>query len=258
MANPILEKLLSTRADLALCWLGNDGWLVRGQNLLIAFDLDLTSGARMATPAVSAEELAPALDALFVTHEHDYHFSSATAAVLAEKSRCTFVVPANCVGKARSLGVPEARITVARPRQPLNVLGLSVQPMRAFHGHKQQALYRGANLDDCGYLLIVAGRTLLQPGDSVLTEDHLALESVDILFVSPTIHNMHVEPASVLIKTLKPRWIFPQHFGTYTRTETNSFWTVGFPDELRAALPADLQARYHKLQQGDVFVIEGE
>jgi L-ascorbate metabolism protein UlaG (beta-lactamase superfamily) len=258
MANPILEKLLSARAELAICWLGNDGWLVRAQDLLIAFDLDLTSSARMATPPVSAEALAPALDVLFVTHEHDDHFSGATAAILAGNPRCTFVVPANCVEKARSLGISDARIKVARPRQPLDVLGLSVRPMRAIHGHKQQALYSGANLDDCGYLLTVAGRTLLQPGDSVLTEDHLALESVDILFVSPTIHNMHIEPASVLINTLKPRWIFPQHFGTYTRTERNSFWTVGYPEELRAALPPDLQACYHKLHQGDVFMIGGE
>ena len=69
---------------------------------------------------------------------------------------------------------------------------------------------------------------------------------------------MAVRPAALLIKTLRPGWIFPQHFDTYTTTPANDFWTVGRPDELREALDADLQERYHKLRQGEVFTIEGK
>ncbi|NIA13343.1 MAG: hypothetical protein GWP08_04625 [Nitrospiraceae bacterium] len=258
MANEVLGQLLATEAGLAICWLGNDGWLIRGQGRLIAFDLDLESASRLRKPPISAEQLAPALDAVFITHEHADHFNDATAAILAERSKCLFVVPANCVDKARSLGIPEERLVVARPRLPFDLLGLRVQPLRALHGHRQQALHRGANLDDCGYVLTMAGRTLLQPGDSILTEDQLLRQGVDILFVSPTIHNMHIQPASVLINALRPGWVFPQHFDTYTQTESNSFWTVGYPDELRAALPPDRQSCYHKLRQGEVFLIDAK
>ncbi len=254
----IVEQLLSTQSGLALCWLGNDSWLIRGQGRLIAFDLDLMeSGDRLQKPLVSAEELASSLSAVFFTHEHGDHFNDRTAAVLASKSTCLFVVPANCVRKAKSLGIPDDRLVIARPGQAFDLLGLSVRPMHAYHGHRHQTVHHGANLDDCGYLLTISGKTLFQPGDSVLTQKHLDLEDVDVLFVSPTSHNMAVRPASMLIEALRPRWIFPQHFDTYKKTPENDFWTVGHPDELRAALEADLQKRYHKLRQGEVFTIAG-
>lgn len=257
-AQPSLQQLLGAQTGLAVCWLGNDGWLVRGQGRLIAFDLDLESDIRLREPPVSTRELAPYLDAMFISHEHGDHFNDATAALLARHSKCLFVVPANCVEKARRLGVPDPRLVVARPRQPLDVLGLHVRPLRAFHGHHHQSVYHDANLDDCGYLLSLGRRVLLQPGDSVLTQDHLELEGVDILFVSPTAHNMHIQPAVHLINAMRPGWIFPQHFDTYRATPENEFWTIGYPDELCAALEPDLCRQYHKLEQGEVFVIDEE
>lgn len=252
----IREQLLSARSGVALCWLGNDSWLLRGQDRLIGFDLDLQdSDFRLHKPPVSAEELAPWLDLVFITHEHGDHFREATASVLVKQSKCIFVVPASCLKKARALGIPEDRLVIARPKQPFDLLGLHVEPVHAFHGHRGQTVHRSANMDDCGYLVTIAGRTVFEPGDSVLTQDHLALKGVDILFVSPTSHNMDVEPAARLVSALAPGWIFPQHFSTYKTTPENDFWTVGRPDELRQALPREFQARYHRLAQGDVFVI---
>ena len=49
--------------------------------------------------------------------------------------------------------------------------------------------------------------------------------------------------------------IYTQHFGTYRSTDQNSFWTVGYPDELRAALSPEMQGRFHKLDQGVIFRI---
>lgn len=254
---PILGQLLSTQSDLAVCWLGNDSWLIRGQGRLIAFDLDLMeSGDRLQKPPISADELASSLDVVFITHGHGDHFRDTTAAILAKKSRCVFVVPANCVQKAKSLGISDERLVIARPEQEFDLLGLHVRPMHAFHGHRHQAVHHSANLDDCGYLLTIAGHTLLQPGDSVLTQDHLALKDVDTLFVSPTSHNMAIQPASILISALRPRWIFPQHFHTYKTLPENDFWTIGHPDELRAAIEPDLRRHYNKLHQGDVFIVE--
>ncbi len=255
----ILAQLLSIQSGMGFCWLGNDGWLIRGQELLIAFDPDLREPpSRLRKSPVSAEEMAPSLDAVFISHRHGDHFDPYTAAILAKKSTCIFVVPANSVDRAQSAGVPDDRIVVSRPRENFELLGLAVQPTRAYHGARHQTVFTRANLDDCGYLLTIAGFRLFQPGDSVLTEDHLALAEIDILFVSPTSHNMHVRPASLLIETLRPHWIFPQHFDTYASTPDNDFWTVGHPDELREALSPEMQQRYHKLGQGDVFIIEGK
>jgi L-ascorbate metabolism protein UlaG (beta-lactamase superfamily) len=161
--NPTMRELLDVREGVGVCWVGNAGWLVRGEGRLVAFDLDLERESRV------------------------------VARVLAEQSRCLFVVPANCVEKARGLGIPEARMVVARPREPFEVAAIRVEPQRALHGHTQFSVYRGANVDDCGYVITLGGRRIFEPGDSVLLQDHLEdLGEVDVLFVSPTEHNMHV------------------------------------------------------------------
>ena len=254
--NPILQELLEVPEGIGLCWVGNAGWLVRGEGRLVAFDLDLERESRLRAAPVSTEELAPVLDVAFVTHKHGDHFGERSARVLAERSRCVFVVPANCVEKARGLGVPEARIVVARPREPFEFAGIRVEPQRALHGHTQFSVYRGANLDDCGYVISLGGRRIFEPGDSVLLQDHLeSLGGVDVLFVSPTEHNMHIANSKTLIETLRPDFVFPQHFGTYKVTEQNSYWTVGYPDELRASLSPEMQRRFHRLEQGEIFRI---
>ncbi len=38
-------------------------------------------------------------------------------------------------------------------------------------------------------------------------------------------------------------------------TEASRYWTVGYPDELKAALPRRMQDRFHKLAQGEVYAI---
>src|SRR5688572_32320827 len=43
----------------------------------------------------------------------------------------SFVVPANCVERAKGLGIPESRIVVARPREPFEIAGIRVEPQRA-------------------------------------------------------------------------------------------------------------------------------
>ena len=192
--NPLLEALLGVRNGLGLCWVGNAGWLVRGQGKLVAFDLDLERESRVQPSPISTEDLAPVLDVAFVTH-----------------------------------------------------------------GHTNFSVYRGANLDDCGYLITLSEQRIFEPGDSVLLQDHLEdLGEVNVLFVSPTLHNMHLAGSKTLIETLRPHYVFPQHFGTYRVTEQNSYWTVGYPDELRASLSPETRQRFHKLEQGAVFQIPAQ
>ncbi len=249
-----LDKLTAVDRGLGLCWLGNDGWLIAGGGRIIAFDLDLgAEGLRLAPSPVAARDIASRLDAHFISHEHEDHFNTPTCQTLAEEGDCTFVIPANTVRKARAIGIPDERIVVAVPGEKVGLDWIEASALRALHGHRDFAIFEGANMQDCGYLLEMAGKRILQPGDSVLLSEHLALGHVDVLFVSPTVHNMHVDRSLTLIEALQPDYIFPQHYGTYRRTERNEFWTKGYPAELREALPEGLAARYHMLPQGEVF-----
>ena len=255
--NPILQKLLAVDHGIGLCWLGNLSWLVRSEGKLLAFDLDLDIDSRLAPSPIATEELAPALDILFVTHEHGDHFSGPTSRILSEKSGCRFVLPANCLVSAAKYGIQDSRIITACPGVSMSVGGIHVEPVRALHGHTDFSVYRHANLDDCGYVLSLSGLRIYQPGDTVLLHEHLEdFTDVDVLFISPTLHNTHIEDSLTMIRAIQPSRIFPQHYGTYEPTEKNSYWTVGYPDELRDALPDDLRVGYHKLSQGEVFVVD--
>ncbi|MCZ6633034.1 MAG: MBL fold metallo-hydrolase [bacterium] len=256
MANSILEKLLALKTGIGICWLGNLGWLIRTEGRLLAFDLDLDRDSRLQPSPIATEELAPVLDIQFITHGHGDHFSGPTSRILAEQSACRFILPTNCLDNAREFGIPESRITIAHPFQAFELDGIPIEPRRALHGHTNFTVYRRANPEDCGYVLTLDGRKLYQPGDTVLLQEQLEdLEDTDILFVSPTLHNTHIEASKTLIEFLQPDYIFPQHFGTYIPNEQNSYWTVGYPDELKAVLPESLQTCFHKLDQGDVFHI---
>jgi L-ascorbate 6-phosphate lactonase len=248
-----LEQLLAAHKGIGLCWLGNLSWLISAGGQLIATDLDLDREGRVLPSPIPTEEIAPFLSVHLITHGHEDHFSSPSCQILSERSDCTFVLPANCVDKARGIGIATSRVRVARPGEPFDLPGLRVEPQRALHGHLYSSVYRHANLEDCGYLLTMDGKRLLQPGDTVLLHDHLELQNIDVLFVSPTEHNTYLDASVALINALEPEYIFPQHFGTYVQSEENRFWTRGYPDELKARLPRAMQQRFHKLELGQVF-----
>src|SRR4051794_28794117 len=252
----IRDEVKAYDSGLAVWWTGHNGWLIKSDGLLIGTDLATEDEARLYQSPISAEELAPLLDVAFITHKHGDHFNRKTSRILAEKGQCVFVMPANCAEDARRLGIPDSRITVATPRKPFERKGLKVSPIRAIHGNPKSAVYFDANLEDCGYLIELGGRTFLQPGDSVLLEDHLFLKHVDVLFFSPTEHNMHVDPSVILINELDPDYILPQHRDTYRVTPENRYWTSGYPHEVRLRLSRPLQARYHILKQGEKLAIE--
>lgn len=242
---------------LGICWLGNLSWVLRAGETTVAFDLDLESDRRLQPSPVPTAELGAELDVQFLTHAHGDHFGEETSRTLVQHSDCLFVVPANCLEKARRIGVPEDRIHVARPFEPFRIAGLAIEPKRAFHGHTESTVYRGANERDCGYLFGMGGKRVYQPGDTVLLQEHLEdFGDVEVLFVSPTVHNTHLEGSERMIRAMEPEYVFPQHFGTYRVTEENAYWTRGYPDELEARLPAELQRRYHQLEIGEVVAVE--
>jgi L-ascorbate metabolism protein UlaG (beta-lactamase superfamily) len=259
---PVLDQVRSHHKGIAVWWVGNAGWLVKADDLLIGTDLDLSDSEKAKAPPVRADELAGELDVAFATHHHGDHCNVPTIKALAAGSRTVFVLPRSCLKEVAALGIPASRIIVPEPLQPFDVKGVHVEPIHAIHGNQEfTVLTREPDFveniaHNCGYVWNIHGKRFLEPGDSVLTEEHLGLKNIDVLFVSPTVHNMFTDRSMILINHLQPAYIFPQHFGTYQETEEEAFWMHGYPDELKLRLSADLQKRYHKLPLGGMFTIE--
>lgn len=247
----LINEIRSHKKGIAVWWVGHNGWLIKSDDILIGTDLPLESKAREIPSPISAEDLAGELDISFVTHEHSDHFERETSRILLENGDCTFVMPTSCLEAAiKEIHIPENRIRIAEPRKEFDVGEVHIEAVRAIHGNKNYAVYYEANLQDCGYVISVGGKRLLQMGDSVLLEDQLFLKDIDVLFFSPTEHNTYIERSVILINALEPDYIFPQHRDTFKVTPENRFWTNAYPYEVKLRLSKSLQERYHILEMG--------
>jgi L-ascorbate metabolism protein UlaG (beta-lactamase superfamily) len=261
MANETVEQLRTRHDGIALWWVGNAGWLIKSGELVIGVDLDLETDEKIEAAPVTASQLAPLLDVAFATHHHGDHCNVPTIGTLAREGTSRFVLPRPCLERVAELSIPSPRIVVPEPGHPFEVEGIRVEPIHAIHGNQEFTVltsepdFIDSITHNCGYIFNIGGRRILHPGDSVLTEEHLGLKDIDVLFISPTVHNMYIDRSMILINRLEPAYIFPQHFGTYRQTEENAFWTRGYPDELKQRLSRELQGRYHGLEQGEMFVI---
>jgi len=241
---------------LGLWWSGHNGWIIKSDDLVISTDILLDYDKRLIPPSITKEELAEILDISIVTHGHRDHFNRDVSSYLARHSKCKFVLPESCLGIAKEIGIPQSRISVAQPRVPFDIMGITIEPLRAIHGNANFAIYYEANLQDCGYVINIGGKRILQPGDSYLLEDHLFLKDIDVLFVSPTEHNMYIDRSVILINRLEPHYIFPQHHSTVIVDESTRFWAKGYQEEVAIRLSKSLKERYHILEQGDFMIIE--
>lgn len=252
----LIEEIKSHKEGIGLWWAGHNGWLIKSGDLLVSTDILLDYRLRMHPSSITNEELAEELDITFITHGHRDHFSRTTSAYLVENSECIFVFPESCIKIADELNIPAHRRRVAKPREAFEVKGVQVEPVRAIHGNANFAIYYEANMQDCGYVITIDGKRFLQPGDSYLLEDHLFLKDIDVLFFSPTEHNMYIDRSVILINTLNPEYIFPQHHSTAEVTEATRFWAKGYPQEVKIRLSQAMKEKYHILQQGDKVMIK--
>jgi L-ascorbate 6-phosphate lactonase len=255
-SNVLKQEIEQHKEGVGLWWSGHNGWIIKSEGLVISTDILLNYDTRKSPPPISEDELAELLDISFVTHGHKDHFARSISKTLIEKSKCIFVIPESCLSIAQELKIPKERIRIAKPREPFEILGVKVSPLRAIHGNANFAVYYKANLQDCGYLLEIGGKRFLQPGDSFLLEDHLIQEKIDVLFFSPTEHNMHIKNSLTLIEKLQPKYIMPQHHSTVVVNESTFFWAKGYQKEVRDKLSETLAKRYYILEPGDKVQID--
>ena len=182
----MIDDIRAHKDGVAVWWAGHNSWIIKSGDMVVATDLWLENQTRIAPAPITPEELASEIDISFVTHAHGDHFNESTSRILLEKSHCIFVMPESCLPVARKLKIPDSRIVVAKPRESFEVKGVKASAIRAIHGNANFAIYYEANLQDCGYVITIGGKTFLQPGDSYLLEDHLFLKKVNVLFWSTT------------------------------------------------------------------------
>jgi L-ascorbate 6-phosphate lactonase len=252
---PVAPQLRKPPYGLSLWWTGNAGWLVRSGTLLLGVDLVLEEEPFLAEYSMDVRYDRPlraadltGLTYALVTHAHGDHFGRVTSRILLEKSKACFVLPQSCLRVADELGIPPDRRIQAVPGKELRLERVTIHPLHTIHGDRYGSVYKEASFDDCGYVIDFGGVRILHPGDSVLLQEQLELQNIAVLLVSITEHNTWIENSARLANTLRPGFILPMHYDTYSK---DIFWTVGEPEKVRALLDPDLRNRFRTVKQGE-------
>jgi ribonuclease BN (tRNA processing enzyme) len=127
----VIDEIKNFNNGTAVWWAGNDSWIIKSDNLVIATDLFLEEEGRIDSLPVTADELAGVLDISFITHGHGDHFNEYTSKVLLEKEWRKLETEIENIRKGNSKGdffasisanpCPESIITILKP--PWKVVG---------------------------------------------------------------------------------------------------------------------------------------
>ena len=255
-----IDEIRAHASGTALWWLGNAGWAIKSDDVLLLIDpvIELAPGddplrSEIGLPLrhplpLRAGDLGSADVALCaVTHAHGDHLARRTIATLCAQTRCRFVTPKSCLRTMRELRVPEERIIIAEHGRAITHQQVTLEPVKALHGHIAGSVYAGANFGDCGYLVSDGRWRIFHPGDTVLLQEHLEMKAPDVFLVSITEHNTWVHNSALLANLWRPRYVVPMHHGTYAR---DIFWTVGDPEAVRVQLDDAVRPAFRVVEQG--------
>ncbi len=160
----------------ALWWLGQSGFALKGGGRTVYVDLFLSEGHDRLVPPPFAPEEAPAADLVLVTHEHLDHLDPGTLPGLAASSPgALFVAPEPVVEQVVALGIPADRVVAAQPGQDLEVGGLWLMPVPAMHGLEFPPVEYGFGREMSGglyrylgYVVELGGTRVYHSGDTLV------------------------------------------------------------------------------------------
>lgn len=255
--------------QVALCWLGQSGFLMRGAGVTCIIDPFLSPGHDRVVPPAFDPVHGHGIDVIACTHQHIDHFDPPTVKALAEASPgARVIVPQPIVSMATELGIAAERVIGAQPDRSIEVGGLTIHPVPACHGvHMSDAYSFGEQLSNglvrfLGYVLLFPGVAVYHAGDTLLyagQEDLLRALGVHLALLpingrdawrerQDLVGNMDPRDAAHLARAAGCRTLIPMHYDMFP---TN----LGYPDLLvqyvrdqRLALPIHVPAH------GDVFI----
>lgn len=245
---------------LTLWWLGNAGFAIRYNKILMFIDpvIEVKGEENQALSEIGlklqhelplrATEVERA-DIILLTHHHTDHTAPKTLSVL-KRTDALFICPENCQPVLDRVGVDRVRVKTVNYGQRITYKDVSIKPVMAIHGGRHGDVdsllpnfERGA-----GYVVRVGAHSIFHPGDTVLLEEHYKLKNIEILLL-PICH--HTRTLTKLPEILAPKYIIPMHYNTYEVTEDEHFWTYGDPEETMSKIK--YPERLIVLQQGESF-----
>jgi L-ascorbate 6-phosphate lactonase len=173
-----LQALTLGRGQVALLWLGQAGFALRGAGTLLLIDPFLSAReGRNVEPPIEPSE-ATGVDVVACSHEHWDHFDAATvAAVAAASPDAKVVVPRPIVDQVVALGIEPGRVIGAQPAEPVAIGSAVIHPVPARHGIDVADAYdfghdrSGGLCRYLGYVVELNGVRIYHAGDTITYPD---------------------------------------------------------------------------------------
>jgi L-ascorbate 6-phosphate lactonase len=173
-----LARLPLGAGQVALWWLGQAGFVLRGGGTTLLLDPFLSEGHDRLVPLPFTPEQVSGVNAILCTHEHlDHLDGDSLPAMAAASPHASFVVPAPIVSRVTGLGIARERVVGAQPDEPVELDGVTVYPVPALHGVNMTDAYSfGRELSDgryryLGYVVDAGGVRVYHAGDTLVYED---------------------------------------------------------------------------------------
>ena len=171
----------------------------------------------------------PKADYLFVTHEHGDHYD-ANAIKLLSADKTQLVMNKRCAdmygaGKVMTNG------------DKLQLADMSVEAVPAYNNTEGRTQFHPKGRDN-GYILTIDGLRIYIAGDTEDIPEMLNIKDIDIAFMPCNLpYTMTTEQLVKAAKTVKPKVLFPYHYG---KTDVS-----GIPSQLKSS-GIDVRIRHYE------------
>ena len=231
---PITSEAFEKNDETDIYWLGSSGVMINTHGTVIMIDPAISILGNGPVP-ISEKEGAPylvvppidpqnveKLDAVFYTHADDDHMPHETALALLHTG-CTYYGTEFVKNKLIGYGIPEERIKVIVSEETYDLYSfkmyctLACHPWQIIMPEKYDWEYRLK--DCCGFKFFFDEGVFWAPGDSILLDEHLKQQDVDMLVMDfcdgRSSYHFGTEAAVMISNAAEKAEIIPYHYGTY-------------------------------------------
>lgn len=246
-----IEKTECSQGQVAFWWLGQNGFVYKGENRVVYIDLYLSeSSQRQTPPPLKAKQIHNA-DLILCSHDHGDHLDPDTIKVVAQESPNTlFIVPQSAIQRMLSLGIQNERITSVAADETKKIKEIEITGIKASHEFFDE--HPDLGFPYLGYVIEMNDVTFYHAGDTVWYEGMLATLQkweLDAVFLpingrdatrykNHCLGNMTFQEAVDLAGNLEPGLAVPMHYDMFAHNSENPENFVDYLEAKYSSIPS--------------------